>query len=91
MAGVDSSGKQSTTRERMRVAVALVIAGINRRNGEAMLLYGLKTGEYALVTEFGKAGAGHHGSRNWFQVPVSKRSDIRQPAISRIRRRPRNS
>ncbi|MBI3530571.1 MAG: protease modulator HflC [Betaproteobacteria bacterium] len=53
MAGVDGSGKQSTTRRRMRIAVALGIAGIVAAMAK-LCCFTVETGEYALVTEFGK-------------------------------------
>lgn len=53
MAGVDGSGKQSTTRRRMRFAVALGIAGIIAAMAK-LCFFTVETGEYALVTEFGK-------------------------------------
>ncbi len=53
MAGVDGSGKQSTTRRRIRFAVALGIAGIVAAVAK-LCFFTVETGEYALVTEFGK-------------------------------------
>jgi membrane protease subunit HflC len=53
MAGVDGSGKQSTTRRRMRIAVALGITGIIAAMAK-LCCFTVETGEYALVTEFGK-------------------------------------
>jgi membrane protease subunit HflC len=53
MAGVDGSGKQSTTRRRMRIAVALGITGIIAAMAK-LCFFTVETGEYALVTEFGK-------------------------------------
>jgi modulator of FtsH protease HflC len=53
MAGVDGSSKQSTTRRRMRIAVALGIAGIIAAMAK-LCFFTVETGEYALVTEFGK-------------------------------------
>lgn len=53
MAGVDGSGMQSTTRRRMRIAVALGIAGIIAAMAK-LCFFTVETGEYALVTEFGK-------------------------------------
>lgn len=53
MAGVDGSGKQSTTRRRVRIAVALGIAGIIAAMAK-LCCFTVETGEYALVTEFGK-------------------------------------
>ena len=53
MAGADGSGKQSTTRRRMRIAVALGIAGIIAAMAK-LCFFTVETGEYALVTEFGK-------------------------------------
>ncbi len=53
MAGVDGSGKQPTTRRRGRIAVALGIAGIIAAMAK-LCCFTVETGEYALVTEFGK-------------------------------------
>lgn len=53
MAGVDGSGMQSTTRRRMRIAVALGITGIIAAMAK-LCFFTVETGEYALVTEFGK-------------------------------------
>jgi membrane protease subunit HflC len=53
MAGVDGSGKQSITRRRMRIAVALGIAGIAAAMAK-LCFFTVETGEHALVTEFGK-------------------------------------
>jgi membrane protease subunit HflC len=53
MAGVDGSGKQSTTRRRMHLAVALGIAGIIAAMAK-LCCFTVETGDYALVTEFGK-------------------------------------
>ena len=53
MAGVDGSGKQSTTRRRTWFAVALGIAGIIAAMAK-LCFFTIETGEHALVTEFGK-------------------------------------
>jgi len=53
MAGVDGSGKQPTTRRRGRIAVALGIAGIIAAMAK-LCCFTVETGEYAVVTEFGK-------------------------------------
>ena len=53
MVGADGSGNQSTTRRRMRIAFALGIAGIIAAVAK-LCCFTVETGEYALVTEFGK-------------------------------------
>jgi len=53
MAGVDGSDKQSTTRRRTRIAVALGVAGIIAAMAK-LCFFTVETGEHALVTEFGK-------------------------------------
>jgi membrane protease subunit HflC len=53
MAGVDGSGKQSSARKRVHLAVALAIAGIIAALAK-LCFFTVETGEYALVTEFGK-------------------------------------
>lgn len=53
MAGVDGSGKESSTRRRMRIAVVLGTAGIIAAMAK-LCCFTVETGEYALVTEFGK-------------------------------------
>ena len=53
MAGVDGSDKQPTARRPIAVAVTLGIAGILAATAK-LCCFTVETGEYALVTEFGK-------------------------------------
>jgi membrane protease subunit HflC len=53
MTGADGSGGRWTSRRRIRVVAALAVAGAGAALG-ALCFFTVETGEFALVTEFGK-------------------------------------
>ena len=80
MADADGSGDRWTGRRRLRTVVALAAAGVLAALAR-LCFYQVDTGEYALVTEFGKPVQVVTTPGLGFKLSVPERAHLRQPSV----------